>query len=259
MTGISWKNPARRLFRWYLSKFPLRDGKARAYAAWQEKLLPPQRFAVTAMDAGFTMELDLADPEQRKLYFYRHYHERYEARLLSWCLAPGEVFWDVGAHVGYFALLGAKAVGPAGRVVAFEPASGAWERLARNVALNPGLPIFPVKAAVCDTPGQAVLYAAGETVDSSASLFTLAGETSRREVVPTLTLDDFSQGPKERPPDFIKLDVEGAELAALRGARQVLAAAAPLLLMEMEEKIFARLGLRHRPENRPATFFFRVG
>jgi FkbM family methyltransferase len=253
MSGISWKNAARRLFRWYLSRFPLRDGKARVYAALHDRLLPPARCVIDRLDPGFTMELDLADPEQRKLYFYRHYHERYEARLLACCLAPGEVFWDVGAHVGYFTLLAARSVGPAGKVVAFEPSNDAWERLTRNLALNPGYVVEPVKAAVSDHAGQAVLYAAGDTVDSSASLFAGADVAARQEVVSTLTLDDFSRAPGQKPPDFIKLDVEGAELAALRGAREVLASASPLLLIEMEEKIFQRLGVNPEDLHRLLT------
>ena len=73
--------------------------------------MPGERLLTVTLDQGFRMRLDLEDAEQRKVYFFGHYHERYEAALVARLLDPGEVFWDVGANVGYFALVAAAAVG----------------------------------------------------------------------------------------------------------------------------------------------------
>ena len=92
MSETWFKSVTRKLFRWYLSKFPLRDGKAFLYAHLHAGLAPTVRFAVIRLDKGFTMNLDLQDPEQLKVYFYGHYHERYEADLGERLLKDDDVF-----------------------------------------------------------------------------------------------------------------------------------------------------------------------
>ena len=133
-------------------------------------------------------------------------------------LDPGEVFWDVGANVGYFSLVAAARVREAGQVVAFEPGAAALERLTDNVALNPFKNIKIYNLAVADRDGESMLYRAEGIADSSASLFAAAAGAAGGEVCHTVALDNFLHQEGLRPPDFIKLDVEGAELAALQGA-----------------------------------------
>ena len=236
MSNNLLKSAGRAIFRGYLSKFPLRDGKAYFYKRLHQRLLPPVRLITVTLDKGFRMQLDLADPEQRQVYFFGHYHERYETALVADLLDPGEVFWDVGANIGYFALVAAAAVGDTGQVLTFEPGAAALERLRANVALNhyKNIVIYPL--AVAEVEGEATLYRAEGMADSSASLFAAVAGTVGGEVCRTVALDDFLKKEKLRPPDFLKLDVEGAELRALQGAAQILAKHRPLLLVEMEEK-----------------------
>jgi FkbM family methyltransferase len=236
MPDSQLKAALRGLFRWYLSQFPLRDGKAYFYERLHTGLTPGDRYAVVRLDQGFFMKLDLADPEQLKVYFYRHYHERYEADLVRRLLADDEVFWDVGANVGYFTLVAATALAHRGRIVAFEPGKNAYLRLAENLALNPYRNIRTFPVAVTDREGQAVLHLAGDIADSSASLYPAGQAQTGQEVCRTVALDQFLQSEGLRPPDLIKLDAEGAELAVLMGARGLINDSPPLWLMEMEEK-----------------------
>jgi len=226
----------RNLFRWYLSKFPLRDGKAWFYERLHAGLTPADRYAVVRLDKGFRMRLDLADPEQLKLYFYGHYHERYEADLVQRLLSGDDVFWDVGANVGYFSLVAGTALNHRGRIIAFEPGKNAYARLAENLALNPyrNIQAFPV--AVTDQEGEAVLHLAGDIADSSASLYPAAQAQAGQEVCRTVALDHFLREENLPPPDLIKLDAEGAELAVLQGAAGLINDSPPLFLIEMEEK-----------------------
>ncbi len=230
------KSWGRALCRWYLSKFPLRDGKVFIYDHLHQSLMPPERLVTAALDPGFRMRLDLGDAEQRKIYFFGHYHERYEAALVARVLRPGEVFWDVGANIGYFSLVAAAAVGNRGEVAAFEPGSAALARLQENASLNPDGKIRIFNVAVAASDGEAVLYSHPEIADSSASLYTGAAGGAGGETCATVALDGFLEKKGLRPPDCIKLDVEGAELAALQGAAAILADFRPLLLVEMEEK-----------------------
>jgi len=233
----SWpKSGLRGLFRWYLSKFPLRDGKAWLYGRLHAVLQPRERFAVARLDKGFRMRLDLADPEQLKVYFYGHYHERYEAELVQRLLAADEVFWDIGANVGYFTLAAAAALNHRGRIIAFEPGKNAYARLTENLALNPWRNIQAFPVAVTDRGGEAVLHLAGDIADSSANLYQAAQTQAGCEVCRTVALDHFLRKENLPRPDLIKLDAEGAELAVLQGAAGLIQDSPPLWLMEMEEK-----------------------
>jgi FkbM family methyltransferase len=200
MPDSGLKSGLRGLFRWYLSKFPLRDGKAFLYERLHGALKPLDRYAVVRLDPGFRMNLDLHDPEQMKVYFYGHYHERYEAALVRRLLNDD------------------------------------YERLTENVALNPYRNIRTLPVAVSDREGEAVLHVAGDIADSSASLYPAGQTQARPEVCRTVSLDHFRREEGLRPPDLIKLDVEGAELAVLQGARDLISTTPPLLLVEMEEK-----------------------
>jgi FkbM family methyltransferase len=232
----------RNLFRWYLSQFPLRDGKAYLYERLHAGLAPGGRYAVVRLDKGFRMKLDLADPEQLKVYFYGHYHERYEADLVQRLLTGDDVFWDVGANVGYFTLVAATALANRGQIVAFEPGKNAYARLVSNVALNPyqNIQAFPV--AVTDREGEAVLHLLGDIADSSASLYPAAQAQAGQEVCRTVSLDHWLDSEGLRPPNLIKLDAEGAELAVLQGAAGLIQNSPPLFLMEMEEKNLVAAG-----------------
>ena len=233
----SWLKPlARSFFRWYLSKFPLRDGKTWFYERFHAGLAPSYRFAAIRLDRGFRMNLDLEDPEQLKVYFYGHYHERYEAELVAQLLANDDVFWDIGANVGYFTLVAATALAGRGQIVAFEPGKNAYARLTENISLNPYNNIKTYPLAVSDREGEAVLHVSGDIADSSASLFAVAGDQAGQEVCRTIALDQFLAAEGLRAPTLIKLDAEGAELAVLQGAQGLIAQAAPMFLMEMEEK-----------------------
>jgi len=238
-----WLTPlAREALRWYLRRFPLRDGKAWFYEHLHHLLAPPAGKVAVRLVRGFVMRLDLADPDQRRMYFYGDYDERREADLISRVLTPGQVFWDVGANIGYYTLLAAALLQNTGEVVAFEPQAAAWEQLTMNLSLNFFSRVQLVPAAVSDRAGEACLFAAGGLADGRANLFQAGiGQTACQQVQ-TLTLDGWRGETGAPGPDFIKLDVEGAELAALRGARETLASFAPLLLVEIKEAICRALG-----------------
>ncbi|MGQ9920443.1 MAG: FkbM family methyltransferase [Desulfobacca sp.] len=236
------KQAARAVFRWYLRYFPLRDGKARLYRAWHPALLPPRRFQVARINPGFLLRCDLLDPEQRQVYFFQQYHERYEARLIQTVLQPGDSFWDVGANIGYFALLAATVVGPQGCVLAWEPGRQAFQRLQENIALNKFPQITALDVAAADREGTARLYGDLSQADTGANLFQ-GGDRQEWEEVRTIPLDTFLHDHPYPPPQFLKIDVEGAELAVLRGAETILTTHTPLLLVEMEDKTLRPAGL----------------
>lgn len=158
-------------------------------------------------------------------------------RLTASLLAPGDTFVDVGANCGIYTLFAARAVGPSGMVIACEPSAREFARLERNVALNRFTHVRLLRAAACDSPGAIPLRIAepafaGHNTMGNCFAYSRVG-THAIEEVPAITLDTvLADLPRLA---LIKLDIEGAELRALRGATATLGRLRPSLLLEVYE------------------------
>ncbi|HEX8770336.1 MAG TPA: FkbM family methyltransferase [Acidimicrobiales bacterium] len=193
--------------------------------------------AVTIDDRGTRMWADLSRPFGRSLY--RYGFPEPEARLLPALLRPGDVFVDGGAHLGVFTLLAAALVGDSGRVVACEPVPENYQLLQANVALNGFRCVDSHMVALSDRPGRTELFSFGPgSALGSFAPATLAG--SRRLEVEVRTLDEVVGSLVERV-RLVKLDIEGAELLALKGAAALLRAR-PDFLLELEPAHLGRQG-----------------
>jgi len=147
------------------------------------------------------------------------------ARFLAARVRPGDLCLDIGANAGAYVLQLAHWSRPDGRVIAFEPSPAAADLLQYHIDLN-GLAqrAEVVRAAVGAAPGTAVMHVAG--ADGRGRLGVenpeLAGGTRAVEV-PVTTVDAFCRARRLRP-RWILMDIEGYEIAALRGARETLRA-----------------------------------
>jgi FkbM family methyltransferase len=159
-------------------------------------------------------------------------------------IQPGQICIDAGAHVGFYALQMALWVGARGRVIAFEPNPTARSVLRRNVALN-GLSsrIAVEPGAVGAAPGLATLYDAGNT--SGLSRLGAPNPASRGEAaaveVPVVALDDYCHAHELRP-DWLLIDVEGAELDALLGAQSLVLTPDVGIVVEVHEDLWHSFG-----------------
>ena len=144
---------------------------------------------------------------------------RNEPISVAWCrrmIRPGMTVVDVGAHMGYYTRLFSTLVGPRGRVIALEPHPGNFELLRFNTRHCPNVTILAVAAS--DHDGEATLHwSVGSSNHSLVEGYTYSAESS---VVSVRRLDTLVS----RPIDFLKVDVEGAEVAVLCGAPVVAAA-----------------------------------
>jgi FkbM family methyltransferase len=126
-------------------------------------------------------------------------------------IPPGAVVYDIGAHAGFFTLIASRLTGPSGRVFAFDPNPECAASIREQIELN-GLANCEVEEkAVGDEDGQV-----GFRHDGALSRIDVEGTC----VVPIVTLDAFARSHPR--PDFVKIDVEGAEVAVLRGARTIM-------------------------------------
>jgi FkbM family methyltransferase len=150
---------------------------------------------------------------------------------LTELLRPGDVFYDVGANIGYFTVIGARLVGTSGRVVAVEPQPEARRRLEHNVQLNGFGNITVVEAAVADEEGESDLVISHEGILEWASLDSSPAADVPKIRVPVTTIDALRA---ELPaPSLVKLDVEGAEIQAIRGMRETLRRDRPAVVCEV--------------------------
>jgi len=153
--------------------------------------------------------------------------EEVELRALQALLSPGDHFVDCGANVGLWSLVAAGRVGAAGRVTAFEPNPPAYQRLTQNVAASGevGRRVTAINVAVADRVGEAA-FATGTHHNLGRIVADPAADSI---VVAAVTLDDQLG---ETPVHALKLDIEGGEAAALRGAMRILKAQRPWVLAE---------------------------
>jgi FkbM family methyltransferase len=145
---------------------------------------------------------------------------------------PGSVVWDVGAATGFHALILSRLVGAAGHVVAFEPFPQNIELLRRNLALNDVENVEVVELALSDTPGESH-FARMADDEVTVGLMSDAEAGTDSVVVQVTTADALADGGEVQLPRLIKVDIEGAEIAFLAGARGMIERQSPALLIEV--------------------------
>jgi FkbM family methyltransferase len=161
----------------------------------------------------------VAFPIYRPLYSsFKSYADRSERRLLADNLGDGSVVVDAGANVGIYSEFLSKCVGLTGVVHSFEPDPDNFTRLYAALCNVPNVRLNQL--AVSDKTGESLLYISKElNVDHRA--YPTEGETRKAISIQSTTLDNYFP-PGERV-DLIKMDIQGYELHALRGAERVLA------------------------------------
>ncbi len=156
-------------------------------------------------------------------------HELQVQQAIVRSARAGDHVWDVGANIGYLALVAARIVGPTGRVVAFEPDAQCAAAIRANAALNGLGQVEVVEAAAARDSGTAQLVVVRDRLWSRLASVGDHHESERHVEVRTVALDDV-EGP---PPTLVKIDVEGAELEVLAGMSRLLREARPLVVCEM--------------------------
>ena len=170
--------------------------------------------------------------------------EEYENELahLEHFISPGDVFVDAGANCGVYTIAAAKLVGDAGKVIAFEPGARVASVLQNNIELNRLNNVRLYRNALSDREGKARLYHHRGTVASSIAAAG-DGSSDQYDEVTSTTLDSLFHRQEINRIDVLKMDIEGAEELALRGAASLLTISPPVIIFEMNHLAATRLGL----------------
>jgi FkbM family methyltransferase len=186
------------------------------------------------------------DPSARHLV--PHESEPALYRFLRNTIRPGDVVLDVGAFLGVYAILEARWAGENGRVVAFEPTPSSAALARRHFSWNEpeGDRIHLVEAAVADRAARARFHQYDAHAMPYVNSLAAAVDTSQTPTtseVPVVTIDDVCRELKIVP-TIVRMDVQGAEIHALRGARTTIGAARRLtIVVEMHPQCWPAFGV----------------
>ena len=193
---------------------------------------------------GFSVYLKTADP--RLLQVPNELAAgNLNRRALEHLLSPGDTFMDVGANHGSFSLIAARVVRRTGRLIAVEPQPDLASLVRRSLAANAECDFEVHQTACGDSPGVAEFYIPRVT-SGSAGLFPAFSARGDHQVlsVSVRTLDEFVEADTLPGKLVIKLDVEGNELAVLSGAKHLIRARRPQLLLELNLASLTAAGKR---------------
>lgn len=171
---------------------------------------------------------------------------KYELPLqqtLARYLQQGAVFYDIGANIGFFSVMGAKLVGATGLVYAFEPVPDNAARIRYNARLNNFSQITVIEKAVSKTMGEGQLLLTTNIGGHALASADRPPDVRGSMTVDLVSIDELIAQKQLTPPTLVKIDVEGAELDVLQGMQQTIRQYQPIIVYEIddgEEELFRR-------------------
>ncbi|MDA0997112.1 MAG: FkbM family methyltransferase [Proteobacteria bacterium] len=197
--------------------------------------------------------LDMSQMSQRIIFETIGSGKMYEqslARLLTQVLRPGDIFIDVGAHVGFFSIVASYLVGNAGQVLSIEPNAENFRALEAHVTLNERKNFRLVNAVACETDGSVEFYRNSDNDGGHAlwdpglhSFNELSRAETDKDTYPAVRLDILAERYSVQDCRAVKIDTEGAELTVLKGGGEFFRPEkVPFVVCEMHEFGLKQLG-----------------
>jgi len=202
---------------------------------------------VDDFDGDLKINLHLNEHMQSQIFWYGQY-SRDILLVLREILKPGMVVIDVGANIGEITLVAAKMVGDSGRVYAFEPLPETAGELQKNVQLNNFSQVFIQQKGLSDESAEKDIYRTstdfydGSKHGGLATLYPSDSRATKVGKISLVTLDDFCKQMELQQLNLIKIDIEGAELPALRGGLATLHRYMPYLIIEVQDETSEQAG-----------------
>jgi FkbM family methyltransferase len=194
---------------------------------------------VVKLRSGASIKFAHTDYLQLLLYYLGTFEPHCLCYLYR-CAGKGSTIVDVGANIGFYTIESSLSVGPTGRVISIEAAPSHARSIRENVRLNDFENIKVIETAVGDTTGEAVLTLPSGDNLGAYTLGRVIGEQAHNVVV--RRIDDILEEQGTACVDFIKMDIEGSELRALRGAENTLKSNRPTILLELNSAALQKCG-----------------
>ena len=195
--------------------------------------------------SGIAYDLDLAQGIDFAIYL--GFYERQTTAALRRLVTSGSLVLDIGANIGAHTLTLADRVGPAGRVLAFEPTDYAFTKLGKNLALNPEL-ARRVSAYHCFLAGAdadpvpSAIYSSWPLAHEAGLHAKHLGREMNTEAARARSIDSVLAESADRPVSLVKLDVDGFECDVLKGATKLLRETRPVFVMELAPYVLEERG-----------------
>lgn len=175
----------------------------------------------------YKMRLDPADKGLSRTLLLFGKRELDHKQMLARCVTPGMTVLDIGANIGYYAIMEALLVGPEGRIVAIEPADGNINLLKQNLELNQLNNVEVIQGAVSDASGEREIFTSSM---SNLHTFHPDGSAAKHLDLEPLTVNTFTLGEvisRYGHPDVMRMDVEGHEVEILGQIKDIVSAEEP--------------------------------
>jgi len=231
-------------FSYYAGGYP-RPGAVLRWGMWAVRCLLRQPAVVTIERLGLRLYLE---PQWsgcwKPIYVFR---DRFfeladpELQFMQQTLRPGDVFLDVGAFHGWYALVASRIVGERGYVLAFEPNPDTFAILTRNIVLNNCRNVQAFNVALSSADGTVSLFKGPN--DGSMSSLALVPDSTGQVQVTARRLDSLLEELHIRRVDFIKADIQGGEANLFHGAIGLLRGSLPVIVFELAPQAARDMGV----------------
>lgn len=208
----------------------LPKGKIRVIR-WLAKKFPSlQNYPITlTLLPDVTIQADLREDMFNILWLSGHYPHQYGEDLVSQILiTKNDTVWDIGANIGYTALLYSQSTGENGQVEAFEPGSKAFAHLKRTTSNHSNITCYQLGAFDYDG---SIKFTESDQIDRS-QVANQDDMDSNVVEIQCIKLDTFVRDNPSKVPDIIKIDVEGFESQVIKGATETLKKHSPIIIFE---------------------------
>lgn len=194
------------------------------------------------LEDDFFMFLNPTEHIQQQLFWYGYY-EKELGDLLKKIIKPTDVFIDVGANIGYFSLLVAHRFSSA-KVISFEPVADLYKKMNDNITLNSIKNIITENTAAGEVSGEREIFVSAPDNLGMSSFHKPENYSGYKEKTKVVAIDEWFKSSGLSQIDIVKLDIEGSELAALKGMKEILQNFKPFLIIEINPETLSMFNLQ---------------
>jgi FkbM family methyltransferase len=215
------------------------------YFGFYKRIFRPYRLfrgqsAICLYDNNLKIKVDLEEWIQQHIYFLGAWDEP-GSKFLKNYLKAGDIFMDIGANIGCYTMIASKIVGSEGEIHAFEPVSKVFDKLLFNIQLNNLSNISTNRKAVYETSGTLEFFVSSRENEGMSSIFRHDTESGEIEKVKAISIDEYVEKMNIQRIDMMKIDIEGAEIFALKGMKNTIKRFKPIIIMELSEDVLRNI------------------